>query len=183
LRGWIWRLGRRTRNSIDVKTFLTCRKDRRHTWRRRENGRHDVNVESARNWLKKFVQLCVIFPVKPWSKGVGSGLEEGRLDCVERLGNELEVLVVCVWCAVAALIDCVWAIEVWTEDEDDDGDEVDSSLLLLSDSRPRRCSASFSVARVQAFGFGMGGGGRGSTSSLPEFRGETSALSIICSAI
>jgi hypothetical protein len=129
----------------------------------------------------------VRFPANPWSNGVGSGLDEGWLDWMDELAEveELEIVfedeVVLVWYAGAAVVESDGAIEVLCAEEEVDDEVVGSSLLLLSSvPKPRRCSASSFVARVHAFGLG---GGRRSTSNLPESRGETSALSTICSEI
>lgn len=44
------------------------------TWRRRENGKHDLNVAFASIAFMKLEQVAVILELNPLSKGVGNGL-------------------------------------------------------------------------------------------------------------
>ena len=44
-----------------------------HTWRRRENGRHCLNVLLDSIEVMKDAQLAVMLLLKPTSKGVGNG--------------------------------------------------------------------------------------------------------------
>jgi hypothetical protein len=43
-----------------------------HTWRRRENGRHDVNVAFVSILVMNDWQLEVMLLLNPMSKGVGN---------------------------------------------------------------------------------------------------------------